>query len=397
MLMLRNKIEKDEVEFLEHTTKYIDRIDINKNSQNYLDEYHGLAIISKTQQICRDIPIERYYSYSREDIYNIAMCIIEKLKHESRCLDNLNMTIITENKNVTIKTGEREIIKSFQCGRVSIETSYSNGKQRLTKLYIDGIMIIGKAKSPWWHQICTEEIISALKVDMRDFSIEQIHNGKYDLVFSAEAAGRLIHEAFGHIFEEDNRHYNKDLVTHLGSRKLHSNLCIEDNPYLKNTWGFSLYDDLGKKTRRLPIIIDGILSDDIRSGKRISSIKKSHYYSVPQYRISNTVMKKGVNNMTELIGSVKRGIYVDRVEQCFCDPVNGRIVLPVLESKFICNGKMIHNLFPFYIISNIVQLVDNIEMISNDYLVKGCVCGKMGDNILVGTCAAGLLIRNIDI
>ena len=229
------------------------------------------------------------------------------------------------------------------------------------------------------------------------FPIDSVNRKVKTLYFTPNAAGMLLHESFGHLFEMDNYHFNKDIIREIFDMPTIKDLNISDDPSVTSIAGYMNVDDLGFQSNKLDIIRNGIITDEILNGRRIKNKRISKYSSLWKYRVSNTIMLPGAIKKEDLLCDLNEYIYITKIDECFCDPITGRVVLPIVESYTSSNGKKKKILGPFLISCSISDIWKSLNEITNEFEKGSILCGKFGDRIFVGTGAPGILLKDFDI
>ena len=212
-------------------------------------------------------------------------------------------------------------------------------------------------------KILEEIALSAVEgIDAR-FDARRPKGGEMPVVMAAGASGILLHEAMGHAFEADfNRKGQSVFAGKIGARVAKEGINIIDDGTISGNRGALNFDDEGVPGQKTYMVRDGILQTYLHD--RISA----NFYSLsptgngrresfrynPIPRMRCTYMESGSDgSLEDLIGSVKKGIFVDQFsngevkigEGDFTFYVksgytieNGRLAMPVKDINIIGNG-----------------------------------------------------------
>src|SRR3989338_11126086 len=154
----------------------------------------------------------------------------------------------------------------------------------------------------------------------------KINEEKIDFVVASEVVGIIAHESGGHPYESDRiigresaqageSFITKDMI---GKRIGSSAVNVVDDPTIKNSFGFFLYDDDGVKAKRKILIKNGIINEFLKNRETASELgeksngssRASAYDREPIVRMSNTFFLPGDYSEEELIRETKKGVYM---------------------------------------------------------------------------------------
>ena len=94
--------------------------------------------------------------------------------------------------------------------------------------------------------------------------------------------------------------------------------------------------------------------------------------------MTNTFFEKGKDKLEDMIKSIKHGYYLCDTNNGMEDPKNWQIQctaqygLEIVDGKF--SGKIVS---PVVISGDVIELLNSITMVSDEFVVTGCgMCGK---------------------
>ncbi|MEM3478956.1 MAG: TldD/PmbA family protein [Candidatus Bathyarchaeia archaeon] len=150
--------------------------------------------------------------------------------------------------------------------------------------------------------------------------------GEMDVVLGPEVVGIVSHESCGHPSEADRilgREAAQAGETFLkpdsiGLRVGSSYVNVVDDPTLKGSFGFYLYDDEGVKARRRVLIKEGVVNEFLHNRETASvfgvesngSSRSVAYNREPIVRMANTFFLPGDYTEEEIFEDVKNGLYI---------------------------------------------------------------------------------------
>jgi TldD protein len=114
--------------------------------------------------------------------------------------------------------------------------------------------------------------------------------------------------------------------------------------------------------------------------------RRQSYAHAPMPRMTNTYMVAGEHAASEIIASVKDGIYAVNFGGGQVDITNGKFVFSASEAFMIENGKVTYPVKGATLIGNGPDALTRVSMIGNDLQLDTGVgtCGKEGQSVPVG-------------
>ena len=219
--------------------------------------------------------------------------------------------------------------------------------------------------------------------------------GEMDVVLAPGWPGIMLHEAVGHGLEGDfNRRKTSAFAGLMGQRVASKGVTVIDDGTIAQRRGSLSIDDEGTPTSRTVLIEDGILVGYMqdRHNARLMSMKptgngrRQSYAHAPMPRMTNTYMLAGEYAASEIIASVKDGIYAVNFGGGQVDITSGKYVFQVTEAYKIEGGKLAQPLKGAMLIGNGPTDLNRIGMIGNDFELDPGIgtCGKNGQAVPVG-------------
>ena len=219
--------------------------------------------------------------------------------------------------------------------------------------------------------------------------------GEIEVVLGPGWPGVLIHEAVGHGLEADfNRKKQSAFASLMGQRVATDKVTVVDNGTIANRRGSLNMDDEGVATQDTVLIEKGILRrymSDKLSAKVMGlpstgSGRRESYASIPMPRMTNTYMLAGEDEPTDILRSVKRGLYAVNFSGGSVDITNGKFVFAANEAYLIEDGKVTAPVKGAMLIGNGPEALQYVSMVGHDLgLDEGIgTCGKRGQGVPVG-------------
>ena len=181
-------------------------------------------------------------------------------------------------------------------------------------------------------------------------------NEKLDVVTSPEVTGIAVHESVGHPYEAD-RIFGREAAqagesfinpSMINSRIGSELVTVIDDPTIKNSYGFYLYDDEGVKARPRILINKGLINEFLHDRETAhtmnlqsnGSSRANNYDVEPLIRMSNTVMQPGDYSEEELFEDVKNGVYLKSFMEWNIDDKRFQQKYVGNEAYLIKNGRI---------------------------------------------------------
>lgn len=219
--------------------------------------------------------------------------------------------------------------------------------------------------------------------------------GTMDVVLGSGWPGVLIHEAVGHGLEGDAIRKQASAFSNKLGEQVASPMCtIVDDGTLAHKRGSLNVDDEGTPTQCTTLIENGRLvgfmhdklSARLLKQKSTGNGRRESYAHLVLPRMTNTYLQPGSYEKSEIIQSVKKGLYAVGFNGGQVDTTSGKFVFAASEAYLIENGQITHPVKGATLIGDGPSALTRISMVGNDLrLDPGIgVCGKEGQSIEVG-------------
>jgi TldD protein len=224
----------------------------------------------------------------------------------------------------------------------------------------------------------------------------------------AGGSGILLHEAIGHAFEAD---FNRKNIS-IFSDQLHKKICNEnisvvDDGTVPFNRGSVNIDDEGNYGQKTYIVRNGVLNSYLHD--RISAKhygvaptgngRRESFRNVPIPRMRITYMESGNMNESDIIASVKKGIYVNQFTNGQVQIGAGDFTFFVKSGYLIEDGKLTQPIKDINIIGNGPKALADITMVGNNLeLDNGTwTCGKDGQGCPVSQGMPSALVSKLTV
>lgn len=211
--------------------------------------------------------------------------------------------------------------------------------------------------------------------------------GRMPVVMGAGASGILLHEAMGHAFEADfNRKGQSIFSDRMGQRICAPGISIVDDGTIPGNRGACAFDDEGIPGQKTYMVEDGVLTSYLHD--RISAAwygasptgngRRENFRFNPIPRMRTTYMENGDCDASDIIASVKKGIYVDEFSNGQVQIGEGDFTFYVNSGFLIEDGRLTAPVKDINVIGNGPEALADITIVGNDLKISNgtWTCGK---------------------
>ncbi|MBZ4689048.1 MAG: tldD [Cereibacter sp.] len=255
-----------------------------------------------------------------------------------------------------------------------------------------------------WQGVARE----ALRIALVNLEAVPAPAGTMDVVLGAGWPGILLHEAIGHGLEGDfNRKQTSAFAGLMGQQIAARGVTVLDDGTIPDRRGSISVDDEGTPSGKNVLIEDGILVGYMqdRQNARLMGVKptgngrrESHAH-IPMPRMTNTYMLGGDAEPSEIVASLKDGIYAVGFGGGQVDITNGKFVFSCTEAYRVQNGRIGAPVKGATLIGDGATALKQIRAIGNDMALDPGIgnCGKQGQWVPVGVGQPTLLIGGLTV
>lgn len=207
----------------------------------------------------------------------------------------------------------------------------------------------------------------------------KIASGKFPVVLDPVIVASFLGSIAGALNGEAVFRKTSFLTDKLGQQIGSSNLTIIDDGRMKRGLGSRPFDGEGVTTKRKIIVENGVLQSYLydsytaRKAKRTTTGNAVRgYTSTPHISPMNFYIPNGESTPDEIIGSVSEGLYITGMIGFGVDMVTGQFSRGA-SGMWIKNGKLEFPVHEVTVASNLLQMLQSVEMIGNDLEFRGTV------------------------
>ena len=305
-----------------------------------------------------------FASVASEEVVTLVATMTGWTVGDVRPLTRLNITTIAEDG------GRREIGTYGGGGRVRFDYFLENER---------------------WKRFATEAARQAtLKLRTVDAPA-----GAMTVVLGPGWPGILLHEAVGHGLEGDfNRKQVSAFAGRIGQKVASELITVVDDGTIPNRRGSLNVDDEGTPTGRCVLIERGILRGYLQDklNARLMGMaptgngRRESYAHPPLPRMTNTFMLAGEDDPTDILKSVKSGLYAVAFSGGQVDITNGNFVFSASEAYLIEDGQITKPVKGATLIGNGPDALTRVSRVGHDLQLDEGIgtCGKDGQSVPVG-------------
>ena len=204
----------------------------------------------------------------------------------------------------------------------------------------------------------------------------------------------IFHEACGHAMEATTVARNISVLSGKLNNKIASDkVTIIDDGTMINGWGSVNVDDEGNLPRKNLLIesgyLKGYLIDYVNSFKMnmdyTGSGRRQSYKFAPTSRMNNTYLVPNTDKIEDMVKSIEYGLYASQMGGGSVDPVTGDFNFAVNEAFLIEDGKITRSVKDASLIGNTLDILQDVEMVSDDLAFGTGWCGSESGSVPVLT------------
>jgi TldD protein len=216
-------------------------------------------------------------------------------------------------------------------------------------------------------------------------------SGRLPVVFAPGVGGVLMHEIVGHALEADTVLSEASWLGQLEEPVASRELVVLDDPRRgRAAWRI---DDEAEEVKPTPLVregfVDGWMLDGAtaaRSGRMATGHGRCASFREPvKPRMGCTFVAAGGLAAEEVIGGVREGIYIRRMEAGKTDVRTGRALFRVTDSDLICNGTVDAPLLPHLLRVDGAQVLSSVKRLADDLQFDTCIgsCHRDGQPLAI--------------
>ncbi len=237
-----------------------------------------------------------------------------------------------------------------------------------------------------------KEVTSLAESAVKKLTAKSCPSGEMPVIIGPGFGAVIFHEACGHSMEATTVALGTSVLAgKLGEKVASDKVTIIDDGTLNNYWGTTNVDDEGNQPQKNVLIENGILKgyliDELNNRKMNMNItgsgRRENYKYAPTSRMNNTYLAPSTDKIEDMIKSIDYGIYATNMGGGSVDPVTGDFNFSVNEAYLIENGKVTDMVLGGSLIGNTLDILKNVEMVSDDLSFDTGFCGSKSGSVPV--------------
>lgn len=328
--------------------------------------------------------------YTDTDIKDKLASIDAKVWPKDERISQVNIRFASTLQDVTIANHTGLYNKENRIrSRIFIIINFKDGEKLANVYYSKGL----SSSADILDSIDYDEVINELvKEGLDKLYAKPCPGGVMPVVIGPGFGGVIFHEACGHAMEATAVADGMSVLSHDLNKKVASSIVnIVDDGTLDKEWGSTKIDDEGCETKRNILIKDGILVgyliDEINNRKMgmqvTGSGRRESYLYAPTSRMNNTYLLPGNDSFDDMIKSIKLGLYAKRLGGGQVSPETGEFNFGCDLAYMIRDGKIAECVKSASLIGTTKEILQNVEMISDDLALGPGMCGSNSGSVPV--------------
>ena len=236
--------------------------------------------------------------------------------------------------------------------------------------------------------------LNAAKKAVEKLESIDFKGGEYPVIIAPGFGAVIFHEACGHGLEATSVAPKLSIFTDLIGKKIASEkVTLIDDGSIENVWGSNIIDDEGMPTKKNILIENGVLKNylidefsSIKMNKKSNGCgRRQDYDYAPTSRMSNTYLAPGTDKIEDMFKSIQLGVYCEKLSGGTVNTSTGDFNFAVDTAYLIENGKKTKLLNGVTLIGNGKDILNNVEMVSDDLEMADGYCGSKSGMVHVTT------------
>ncbi len=364
----------------ENLTKIIDELKLNFNSRIKFKNIKLKRLSHQSEFIDISDKDKKEYLYN---IDKIARNLDKRVKEVSASF------VKTKGKVIIASSNGKYVIEERNYARLNFTIVVSDNDKTESSYYSKGFI----NGYEFLKNMNIEEVVkNYVDIAIKSLSAIYIKGGKMPVILGSGFGAVIFHEACGHSMEATSVANGLSVLNNkLGKKIASSKVTIVDDGTIPNLWGTTYYDDEGNKTKRNVLIKNGILKsylvDELNDRKMKHGItgsgRRESYRYAPTSRMNNTYLEKGKDKFEDMLKDIKYGLYAKKMGGGSVDPTTGDFNFNVNEGYIIRKGKICEPVKMASLIGNTLEILNNVDMVSDDIDYDIGFCGSKSGNVPV--------------
>lgn len=237
-----------------------------------------------------------------------------------------------------------------------------------------------------------EQITKTAHTAVEKLTSIDFKGGELPVVIAPGFGAVIFHEACGHGLEATSVAPHLSVFSDDFGKKIASDkVTLIDDGTILDAWGSFPFDDEGNSSMKNILIENGVLTKYLVDQFHTNQMKmdangcgrRQNYRYSTTSRMSNTYLAKGTDKVEDMIKSIDFGVYCEKMSGGSVNPATGDFNFAVDTARLIENGEVKDLLKGITLIGNSKDILQNVEMVSDDLVLSAGFCGSKSGMIPV--------------
>jgi TldD protein len=207
--------------------------------------------------------------------------------------------------------------------------------------------------------------------------------GSFPAVIGPNVVGVFMHEAMGHLAEADLTLSGSVLYDKLEQQIASDTVTVYDDGTIEGAFGSFKYDDEGVRTKKTPLIENGILTGLMHNRETAQKLnmeptgnaRAEDFRFEPIIRMRNTYLVAGDSSFEELVEDIDFGYYLKSFRGGQAN-LDGTFQVGIQEAYEIVEGRLGDAVRSVSISGNTLETLRRVEAVGRDFELWPGRCGK---------------------
>lgn len=345
------------------------------------------------------IPHAEFTTDKKKEVFSKIDNLIRKKYPE---IKQVYLRFIENYKEFVIATSDGKYIKSNATRTRYICHTYAE-KDGIKE---DEYMALGKTKGYEFLEDfdIEKDSLEIAKSNVEKLTAKEFKGGEMPVVIGPGFGAVIFHEACGHGLEATSVAPKLSIFTNqIGNKVGSDKVTLIDDPTIEGEWGSNYIDDEGETSSKNVLIENGILKNYLIDKYSVEQMnmrsngcgKRESYEYAPTSRMSNTYLAPGNDKFEDMIKSIKHGVYCKKLSGGQVNTTTGDFNFGVEAAYAIEDGKITDRIKGVTLIGNGKDILNKVEMVSDDLVLETGYCGSKSGTIPVTCGQPSIKVSNI--
>lgn len=357
----------DEIDFIINALKQ--NAMVTESKEPYFI-YEGDKVYPQIKEESND-----FDKYSQSDLIDICLDIDKYLKSKSKLLATTEVEIATTKSSKSIKnTKGLDVFSSSAKAIIFVSVVVRNDNESKNGFYVKNLANIKDINKEEIYEKCLLRAIASL-------GATSIKSDSYPVVFEARAAASLM-SCFTSMFSGNSVVKKMSLLIGKENTKVFGdNITVVDDPFKAESFSKFAFDDEGVSAKQTIVVENGVLKsylNNLKTAKMLNTLSTGNGFKDQNGNIvvspTNLCFKTSNKSFDEMISNIKNGVLITNMmgQHAGVNAESGSFNLQA-AGFMIENGKVSKPVTLIIVSGNIVDVLNNVVDISNDFDIFGKV------------------------